>query len=144
MVQPLKVISFSLSYTLRYYLLKAKQNNTMKPWIPYFSTHAITFASPIASLFVCQAIWKNHCPTCSVIFWQSPRKNYVFLCLSGSCLLFSMCEGKKWVGEASDVFVGVRLDDMVREGIGFGPLGGKGSRGARRELKYWCATGFCH
>lgn len=34
------------------------------------------------------------------------------------------------------MFVGVRLDDMVREGIGFGPLGGKGSRGARRELKY--------
>lgn len=29
----------------------------------------------------------------------------------------------------SDVFVGVRLDDMVREGIGCGPLGGKGREG---------------
>lgn len=26
----------------------------------------------------------------------------------------------------SDVFVGVKLDDMGREGIGFSPLGGKG------------------
>ncbi len=29
----------------------------------------------------------------------------------------------------SDVFVGGRLDDMVREGLGFGPLGGKGGGG---------------
>lgn len=35
----------------------------------------------------------------------------------------------------SVVFVGVRLDDMVREGIGFGPLGGKGG-GCRQGLKY--------
>ncbi len=36
----------------------------------------------------------------------------------------------------SDMFVGVRPDDMVREGIGSGPPGGKGSRGGRRGLKY--------
>lgn len=35
----------------------------------------------------------------------------------------------------SDVFVGVRRADMVGEGIGFGPLGGK-ARGVRRGLTY--------
>lgn len=35
----------------------------------------------------------------------------------------------------SDVFVGVRHDDMVRKGIGFGPLGGKRRVGGLR-LKY--------
>lgn len=82
----------------------------------------------------------DHSPTCAVIFWQSPRKDYVFLCLSGTCLLFSMCEGKEWAGVPSVVFVGVRLDDMVGERIGFGPLGGKAGRG----VKCWCAAGFLH
>lgn len=54
---------------------------------------------------------------------------YAFLCLSGSCLFFSVCERKKWAGVPLDVFVGVRLDDMVRVGIVFGPLGGKGWEG---------------
>lgn len=40
----------------------------------------------------------------------------------------------------SDLFVGVRHDDMVREGIGCGPLGGKGGGGwggeGWRGLKY--------
>lgn len=53
-----------------------------------------------ASLFSPPGQFKNsnHRPTRIVIFWQSPRKNCIFLCLSGSCLLFSMCKGKKWVG----------------------------------------------
>jgi len=37
----------------------------------------------------------DHCPMCIVMLCQSPRKSYVFLCWSGSCLLFSMCEGGK-------------------------------------------------
>lgn len=36
----------------------------------------------------------------------------------------------------SDVFVGVRHDDMVRKGIGFGPLGGKRLGRGRPGLKY--------
>lgn len=113
------------------------RNNTMKLWTPYCSIHVVTFSPTCLPFFCCifkQVKKSDHCPMCIVIFWQSPRKNYIFLCLSGSCLLFSVCEGKKWVGVPSDVFVGVRLDDMVREGIGFGPLGGKG-RGVRQGVE---------
>lgn len=69
------------------------------------------------------------------MLWQAPRKNYSFLCFPDACLLFSMCERKKWAGVPSDVFVGVRHDDMVRKGIGFGPLGGK--RRGREGVGGW-------
>lgn len=78
-----------------------------------------------ASLFCLCCIYKIRSWSSIVMFWPSPRKNYIFLCLPGVYLLFSMCEGKKWAGVPSDVFVGVEHDDMVRKGKGFGPLGGK-------------------
>lgn len=35
----------------------------------------------------------------------------------------------------SDVFVGVRCDDMFREGIACAPLGGNGYRGQRQRVE---------
>lgn len=74
-----------------FYFFSPSKNNTMKNWMPYFF---ILF--PLSCLL--RQFNSDDFPTYIVIFWQSPRKNYIFLCLSGSCLLFSMCKGKKWVG----------------------------------------------
>lgn len=113
--------------------LRSAKKKTMKNECPIFSSF-----SPSCLPFFPAGQFKNsdHRPTRIVIFWQSPRKNYIFLCLSGSCLLFSMCEGKKWVGMPLDVFVGVKLDDMVEEGMGLGPLGGKGREGVEMLMHH--------
>ena len=106
----------------------------MKLWMSSYSVSEVLF-SLFPFLFDFLAVRKSdHCPTRSVIFWMSPSESCIFLCLSGSCLLFSMCEGKKWAVVPSDLFVGVRRDDMVQEGIGFSPVGG---RGRTREGACW-------
>lgn len=105
--------------------LRQRKNNTVKDLMAYF----LSFFSLVPPFFSPEQFKNsNHCPTRIVIFWQSPRKNYIFLCLSGSCLLFFMWEGKKWVGVPPQRVCG-RLDDMVGEGMALGPLGGKGREG---------------
>lgn len=102
--------------------------------MPYFLS-LLSLTPPFFSLKHFKS--SNRCPTRIVIFWQSPRKNYIFLCLSGSCLLFSMCEGKKWVGVPPWCVCG-RLDDMVGngEGMDLGPLGGKGREGVEMLMHH--------
>lgn len=116
-------------------------------WSFFSKTMWCTFECPTFLSYFSLMLRPKQCknvhryPVCIVMFWLPSRKNYNFLCLSGSCLFFSVCERKKWVGATPPphAFVGVNLDDMAVAGMNSGPLGGKGRGG-----KYWCIIGFCH
>lgn len=73
-------------------------------WSFFSKTIWCTFECPTFLSYFSLMLRSKQCknphryPVYIVMFWLSSRKNYIFLCLSGSCLFFSVCERKKWVG----------------------------------------------
>lgn len=59
-----------------------------------YRAHLNALLYPISPSSPKQCKNSHHCPVCIVMFWLPPRKNYIFLCLSGS-LFFSVCDRKK-------------------------------------------------